>query len=138
MTQAEFYAGFQTVLDAAEVEHFTARVDFECRRGLASVPPARLWGRMLPTVRIAERARRALGAPLVVNSAYREPAYNRRIGGAKHSLHMEFNALDLSPRGVSPRELYEFMVAQPEAGRMGVGLYATFVHIDTRGYEARW
>lgn len=33
--------------------------------------------------------RNALGKPMIINSAYRSPEHNRRVGGAKASQHLE-------------------------------------------------
>lgn len=138
MTVTDFYNGFQAVLTGMGIKHFTARGDFTARRGEASVPPTRLWENMIPTVRMAQRARDEFG-PLIVNSAYRELSYNRRIKSSDGSLHVQFSALDLAPTDdVTPAELHRFFLAQDESLFMGIGLYDTFVHIDYRGSAARW
>lgn len=39
--------------------------------------------------------RKELGAPIYINSAYRTPAVNKQVGGAKRSLHMQGRAADI-------------------------------------------
>jgi uncharacterized protein YcbK (DUF882 family) len=73
--------------------------------------------------------------PIAVTSAYRTPAYNRRIGGARLSQHVEGRALDLKPpKGMGIAEFYRRIRAL--ADRLdtlkGLGRYRTFVHVDTR------
>jgi uncharacterized protein YcbK (DUF882 family) len=73
--------------------------------------------------------------PIVVSSAYRTPVYNRSIGGARHSQHVEGRALDLKPpKGMGIAEFYRRIRAL--ADRLdaigGLGRYRTFVHVDTR------
>lgn len=80
-----------------------------------------------------EDLRRLLGgAPLLVLSAYRTPAHNRKIGGARNSQHLEGRALDLrSADGrVNLHEIAHF--ARTIAAVRGIGVYRTFVHIDVR------
>lgn len=105
-----------------------------------ALPPRNLWNHMLPTLRIADRVRRKLGVPLHVTSAYRSPAYNKAVGGAPRSQHLQNRALDLIPKGKTPRALFDELLALREAGEFegGLGLYRNFVHVDTRGRNATW
>jgi uncharacterized protein YcbK (DUF882 family) len=73
-----------------------------------------------------------------VSSGYRDPAYNQAVGGAPGSQHVRFTAMDVHIPGVEVRDLWQWFMRHPEAPRMGIGLYRTFVHIDTRGSAARW
>lgn len=109
-----------------------------------SAPPPELWSNILPTLAVAERLRRDLRSPVFCNSAYRDPVYNAAVGGAPHSSHRAFNAMDIWSRAMDPHDLSEWLINQPEAGIMGIGVYPPrkdrtgFVHIDTRGRKARW
>lgn len=82
-----------------------------------------------------------IGKPIRVISGYRSPKYNRRIGGAKKSQHMFAKAADIKVKGMHPDEVREVILDLIKAGKMakgGVGRYTTFVHYDTRGWNARW
>ena len=58
--------------------------------------------------------RSRLGKPLIVNSAYRSPEHNRRVGGAKHSKHLEGAAFDPN-RAIYLQSLYsDYSNATPE------------------------
>lgn len=74
--------------------------------------------------------RNALGKPLIVNSAYRSPEHNKRVGGAKASKHLEGTAFDISMANHDP---IAFIAAARKAGFKGIGTYprSNFVHIDT-------
>ena len=71
----------------------------------------------------------------IINSAYRTPEYNKKIGGATHSQHVLGKASDTVCKGTSPLEVAMFAEAM---GMGGVGLYSSFTHIDTRDIKARW
>ena len=79
------------------------------------------------------------GVPLLVNSGYRPPAYNREVGGAGSSLHLDGLAADVACLQVPFARLAE--AADRLVGeRGGVGLYRSqdFVHVDLRGERVRW
>jgi hypothetical protein len=141
-----------SVLAAAGIRFFTPSE--LCRVGRTAshdgrivtlqAPPAHLFKHIVETVKIADWLRERVG-PLVVNSGYRSEEYNAAIGGEDNSLHMAFNALDLTPRQTSPAELARLAATHPFAQHMGIGLYRDqgFVHLDTRGFlgrpaPARW
>lgn len=75
--------------------------------------------------------REKLGKPFIINSAYRDPEYNRKIGGAKVSQHMEGKAFDVSMANHNPAE---FEAAAIKIGFKGIGHYpgSNFMHIDAR------
>jgi len=82
-----------------------------------------------------------VSAPLNINSGFRCPAYNARIGGASQSYHVQGMAADLGCPGVSPEELSETIEDMMEHGQIpngGLGRYDTFTHIDIRPMKARW
>lgn len=110
------------------------------RQGVKNtVPPANLWKRIIPTLRVLDELRRRLGKPITFTSTYRSPAYNRTVEGASHSLHMEFNATDIQS-SASPSEVWRAAKKLRDEGffKGGIGRYNTFTHIDTRGYNADW
>jgi uncharacterized protein YcbK (DUF882 family) len=82
-----------------------------------------------------EEVRALLNQPLLVVSAYRTPAWNRHVGGARKSQHVEGRALDLVPtRGLSLADLYDAIhaVARSTSRIRGIGRYPTFIHFDVR------
>ncbi len=83
-----------------------------------------------------QELRVTLGKPLIVNSAYRSPEHNKRVGGAKASKHLEGTAFDISMANHDPET---FIAAARKAGFKGIGTYpkSNFVHIDT-GPARNW
>ncbi len=81
-----------------------------------------------------ERVREQLGRPLVINSAYRDPEYNARIGGARMSRHKVGDAFDISLKGQDRHKLHRLC---KDAGFTGFGLYKTFLHVDC-GPRRQW
>ncbi|MDP5308426.1 YcbK family protein [Paracoccus spongiarum] len=73
--------------------------------------------------------RTRLGKPLIVNSAYRSPEHNRRVGGAKRSKHLEGTAFDISMANHDP---VVFEKAARAEGFLGFGTYprSGLMHID--------
>lgn len=54
--------------------------------------------------------REAIGRPIRVNSGYRGPALNARIGGAKKSQHLEGKAADIQSPGMSVLDLFKTII----------------------------
>lgn len=95
----------------------------------------RLPGRLLA---IVNRAAGHFGAQAMINSGYRSPAHNRRVGGARNSQHVRCRAVDFYLVGVSGAALHAWALRQREA--TGVGRYrGNFVHVDIRpGRRVTW
>lgn len=79
--------------------------------------------------------------PVRVNSGYRTPAYNKRIGGAKNSQHLQAKAADIATKSHTPKQLaaiIEKLISEGEMRQGGIGIYPGWVHYDIRGTKARW
>lgn len=81
-------------------------------------------------ITLLEQARIYFDAPITIQSGYRTPAYNRAVGGAPASQHMEGRAADITVEGVSPDKVWEW--ADSHNSQHGVGRYTTFTHVDKR------
>ena len=73
--------------------------------------------------------------PLVVVSAFRSPKRNSAVHGAENSLHMQGRAFDLLWNGYSKFELLSEAMA---VGFTGLGLYATWLHVDDGAPRVWW
>lgn len=109
--------------------------------GSNRLPPKSLWSNIGATAQMLDEIRERLGAPCRVLSGYRAPPYNSCIGGESASLHMRFNALDFKcATGTSTQ--WHTIAKQVRSSnakfRGGIGKYASFIHIDTRGTNADW
>lgn len=82
-----------------------------------------------------------VGESITINSAYRSPSYNKKIGGAKHSQHKLGKACDFTVKGFTPYEVADVMENLMQDGTIingGLGEYDTFTHYDVRNKPARW
>ena len=95
-----------------------------------------------------------LNKPILLNCTYRDEEHNKKVGGEPNSLHKRFNAIDFRINGSfrELKEIYNHLVYWdsiyhfdflPKKNGMGLGLYGTFIHIDTRSIlgmktPARW
>jgi uncharacterized protein YcbK (DUF882 family) len=85
--------------------------------------------------------RDSFNAPIIINSAYRSPAYNSMIGGAKQSKHKLGQACDFTVKGFTPNQVHLKLLGLIKEGLItkgGVGQYNSFTHYDIRGTKARW
>ena len=118
--------------------HFTLE-ELGCHDG-TPYPSNWITPRAIPLCEAAEFIRSECGVPIIVNSAFRTESYNRRIGGARNSQHVQGRALDLHPQRGSLKVLQDAAKRAREMGLItGIGFYADFVHIDTReGPPVTW
>lgn len=88
-------------------------------------------------VKVLQKIREHFGKPVTINSAYRNAAYNKKIGGVSNSQHTKGTASDICISGVKPEDIAKFAEhITPNKG--GIGQYTDFVHIDTRPNRSRW
>jgi hypothetical protein len=129
--------------------------------------PDELYPNIIPTMLVLDYLREKIREPIYINSTYRDPDYNRAVGGAKDSLHLVFNAVDFTIRRESAllkmrdiKTIYRMLdnfdknglgehskVIMLKKNCFGLGLYLrgskSFIHLDTRGLigrkaPARW
>jgi uncharacterized protein YcbK (DUF882 family) len=67
--------------------------------------------------------------PIKINSSYRSPAYNKSIGGASRSKHMEGIAVDIACTNSIKRAV---LVKNALELGLSVGVGKSFVHCDNR------
>jgi len=85
------------------------------------------------------------GKPIRVNSGYRSPEHNAKIGGVRNSQHVQALAADLAPTTGKAEDLDRLiavvsgLAATGKIPNGGIGTYKTFVHYDMRSSgPARW
>lgn len=77
--------------------------------------------------------------PVHVNSGCRCLSYNRTRHSKDTSQHVKCKAADIHIQGVSPRQIAQVASVIPIFKKGGIGLYHTFVHLDTRDDRpVRW
>jgi len=80
---------------------------------------------------------KAFGKKIPVVSGYRDPARNKKAGGAKKSQHMHGNALDIDVSDMGRTERQALIKLAREMGFTGIGVYANSLHID-KGNKRAW
>jgi len=105
-----------------------------------STPPRELWINIVPTIKILDDLREHFGKSLEISSTYRALPYNRAIGSPDGSMHVKFKAVDFIVSGISPATVSAVLRKWRNEGKFvgGIGKYPTFVHLDTRDYNATW
>ena len=90
-------------------------------------------------VETLQKIRDHFNKPVIIDSAYRTPGYNKKVGGADFSQHTYGTAADIHIKGVTVAQINAYAeTLMPTAG--GIGLYTKqgFVHVDVREVKARW
>ena len=83
-----------------------------------------------------QQLRNATGRPVLINSGYRTAKHNKAVKGAVNSFHLRAMAADIKIPGLTPRQVFNFIIELQRTGKMlpgGVKKYETFVHYDIRG-----
>jgi hypothetical protein len=94
--------------------------------------------RIIAIAEAMEEVRELFGdKPITVNSWYRTPEVNTRIGGASNSRHMIGDAVDFTVEDMKPFDVY-LKLDSWWGSRGGLGKANSFTHIDLRGSCARW
>lgn len=93
--------------------------------------------RIITTAREMQKIRMMLdNYPLKIHSWYRPETENSRVGGSKNSRHLFGDGVDFSCKQLRPMSIYLILNNLHTKG--GLKAYNSFVHIDWRGYFARW
>lgn len=114
-------------------------IEFECND--QSIMPAKVLGNVTELAKNLQVIRDHIGKPIRINSGYRSPEYNEKVGGVKKSQHLTGKAADMRVLGMSPKQLHDVILELIDSKKIkqgGIGLYPTFVHYDIRGKKARW
>ena len=112
--------------------------EFACKDG-TPVPDE-----LIPNVqKLAEQLqtiRDAIGESLHINSGYRTPAYNKKVGGKPNSYHLKAMAADITAKNYTPKQLAAVVEKLILNGLKigGMGIYKRFIHVDTRKGKVRW
>lgn len=105
--------------------------------GLNWYPPKELWNHIYKLAEHVQKIRSAFGRPIFITSCFRNKEYNDGLpGAAPNSFHRRGMAADMQPLNGDTAHLG--LTASRLTPKGGVGIYNTFVHVDIRGYKARW
>ena len=85
----------------------------------------------LSFIKKLDDAREIAGIPFKINSGYRTPKQNTKVGGVKNSSHTNIpcNAADINVGSSSER--YKIIEAAVKVGFNRIGIGKNFIHLDT-------
>jgi len=75
-----------------------------------------------------DEAREYAGIPFIINSAYRSPEQNAKVGGVSNSSHIKGLAVDISAK--DSRQRFLILDALIAVGFNRIGIANTFIHVD--------
>ena len=113
--------------------------EFESKDG--SKMPSDVYLNIVKLVGQLQFLRDYTGRAITVNSGYRSPEHNAKIGGVKNSQHLLGKAADITIEGLKPAEVYRLIDELIDMGLMlqgGLGSYDSFTHYDIRKTKSRW
>lgn len=113
--------------------------DFDSNDGVKV--PKQYYGNLQKLMTNLDVLREYLDTPLFINSGYRSPSHNKKVGGVSNSMHLYAKAADMRALNKTPKQIkqaIETLISQGKMTKGGVGLYNTFVHYDVRGTNTRW
>ena len=84
---------------------------------------------------ILEEIRKHFDTPVIINSGYRTPSWNSKVGGTPNSYHCKGMAADIVVKGHSSKQVAEYANSIMEKG--GIIRYTNFTHIDVREKKYR-
>lgn len=88
-------------------------------------------------VRMLKTVEQHFGKKMIITSGYRSPQYNKRVRGARNSMHMYCAAADVQVPGVDKWQLARFVRSLPGRGGVGTYCHTKSVHVDV-GPERDW
>lgn len=107
------------------------RSDTAQREGIANEPDTAACEELRKLcIDVLDPLREALGKPITVNSGYRGPVLNRRIGGASNSQHVEGKAADIQCSGTAVLGLFQQIIR--------LGLPFDQLIYEARSATAKW
>lgn len=105
--------------------------EFYCK-GNGCCSSAKIDGKL---INYLQKIRNHFNSPVTINSAYRCDTHNKKVGGASNSYHTKGMAADIVVKDIEPKEVAKYAES---IGVLGIGLYETFAHIDTRSKKSFW
>jgi uncharacterized protein YcbK (DUF882 family) len=113
--------------------------EFACKDG--TQVPAELLPNVQKLAAQLQILRDYLGESIHINSGYRSPEHNKKVGGKKASQHLLAKAADITVKSKTPKQLAAIIEKLISEGKLkfgGMGVYPGFVHVDIRNGKARW
>ena len=111
----------------------------EATQGGTQMPPNQATvDAIVRIAKLAQQARDRLGRPFLVSSWYRPPELNHAVGGVPNSRHIIGDAIDFVCEGLTGNQIYWSLDPWWPGGLSRYKEFPYLIHIDARGYRARW
>lgn len=111
-----------------------ALAEFACRDG-SEYPREWIETRLRPLCLVLEKLREVVGMPIQISSGFRTYEYNKKIGGAYRSQHVQGTAADVIVKGYEASEVADVLQTLHDNKIIrigGLGRYPGFCHVDIR------
>ena len=117
-------------------KHFKLK-EFACKDG--TPVPEEFYGNVQELMNNLEIIREHFGGlyPIRINSGYRTPEYNKKVGGAAKSQHLTASAADIR-MNITPsvvQDAIEKLQKDEKIKQGGLGRYSVFTHYDIGKYR---
>lgn len=89
-------------------------------------------------VKQLDEAREISGVPFKINSGYRTPDHNAKVGGVKNSAHTKGLAADIACSGETCDKIVKALI---KVGFTRIGVASSFIHVDmdtSKSQYAAW
>jgi len=103
--------------------------EFICKDGTEVPEELKIYMEIVATE--LQMLRNEIDKPIIITSAYRTPAYNKKVGGKPASYHLKMQAADIRVPGIKPYDVAVCAARYTNFG--GFGIANTFLHLDLRG-----
>lgn len=120
-------------------------------QGAINTPPSSdLWPNIVKTLAVLDHFREDYGHEVIINSSYRNKKYNKAVKGKSRSQHLICGAIDFKVVKGKSKDWAKILKSyrgktfkNPMTGKDfkfhgGIGIYCTFVHLDTRGEDVNF
>ena len=105
------------------------------RHGLDNTPGPVAMQNLQRLANFLEEVRKVLGKPISINSAYRGPEVNAKVGGSKNSQHMISCAADIKIPGMTPDAVCRAIIASDLQFDQLIREFDSWTHISIPNEE---
>lgn len=105
--------------------------DTAVRHNINNMPDINSLDCMLDLIyNVLQPLREKLGKPVIVTSGYRNSEVNKLVGGKRNSQHLNGQAADIAVKGMTTKQLIDFIVKSGIEYDQCINEYDRWVHIS--------
>lgn len=99
----------------------------EVNKNFSRYVPIKFRGNCVKLGKVLDSIREDFDSPININSWYRDPLTNKKVGGKENSWHIQCLAADFVVKGYSTRQVQKYLLSRNLGG---TGYYPSWNHID--------